>query len=94
MWIAHLMLFWRPGLTAWLGAAVVLQMIVASLFNSQIFYFNPGWIYVFGVGVLGGMVLRSRHDPGSGEAIPAAAGGAGRRSSVMSRGTPMPAGTK
>jgi hypothetical protein len=31
---------------------------VSSLFLSHIFDFTTGWIYVFGVGVLGGMVLR------------------------------------
>ena len=60
MWIAHLLLFKRPELAAWIGAGLVVQNIVASLFNSQIFYFTPGWLYVFGVGVLGGMVLRGR----------------------------------
>ena len=48
------------GLAGWMGAAVVIQNIVMSLFNSQIFYFGPGWLYVFGVGVLGGVVLRER----------------------------------
>jgi hypothetical protein len=57
MWFAHLLLFRGAGLPAWIGLAVVVQNIVASLFNSQIFYFTPGWTYVFGVGVLGGMVL-------------------------------------
>jgi hypothetical protein len=46
---------------------VVVENVVASLFNSQLFYFSPGWIYVFGVGVLGGVVLRGapgwRHGP-------------------------------
>src|SRR5262245_33104094 len=59
MWIAHLILFRGGGLPAWIGLAVVIQNVVASLFNSQIFYFTPGWTYVFGVGVLGGMVLGS-----------------------------------
>jgi O-antigen ligase len=58
MWIAHLLLFRGPGLVAWIGAGLVVQNVVASLFNSQIFYFTPGWLYIFGVGVLGGMMLR------------------------------------
>jgi O-antigen ligase len=57
MWLAHLMVFRGDNLAAWLGLAVVVQTIVASLFNSQLFYFTPGWIYVFGVGVLVGMLL-------------------------------------
>jgi O-antigen ligase len=58
MWLAHFLLFRGPGLPFWLGTGVVVQHLVESLFNSQLFYFNPGWIYVFGVGVLGGMVFR------------------------------------
>jgi O-antigen ligase len=60
MWFAHLLLFRAGGLAGWMGAAVVIQNVVMSLFNSQIFYFAPGWLYVFGVGVLGGVVLRER----------------------------------
>jgi O-antigen ligase len=62
MWIAHLFLFRGASLPAWLGLGVVVQNIVASGFNSQLFYFTPGWTYVFGVGVLGGMVL-AQSDP-------------------------------
>jgi hypothetical protein len=58
MWVGHALLFCRAGLAAWLGLAVVLQNALSSLTNSQLFYYVPGWIYVFGVGVLGGMVLR------------------------------------
>jgi O-antigen ligase len=62
MWIAHLLLFRRcDGLAAWLGLNIVVQNIVSGLFNSYLFEFTLGWLYVFGVGVLGGMVLR-RHE--------------------------------
>jgi O-antigen ligase len=60
MWIAHLLLFRGPGLAAWVGLAVVAQNIVGSLFNSHLFDFLQGWIYVVGVGVAGGMVLKQR----------------------------------
>jgi O-antigen ligase len=60
MWLSHLVLFCRPGLIAWIGLAVVIQNIVGSLFNSHLFDFTQGWIYVFGVGVAGGAVLRQR----------------------------------
>jgi O-antigen ligase len=60
MWIAHLMLFRAGGLVAWCGLVVVAQNIVSSLFNSHLFDFNQGWLYVFGVGVLGGTVLSVR----------------------------------
>jgi hypothetical protein len=76
MWIAHLLLFRGPGLPAWIGVGLVVQNIVGSLFNSQIFYFTPGWLYVFGVGVLGGMVLGR-----DGQA--ASRGGAGPRTPLM-----------
>jgi len=45
------------------------QNIVGSAFNSHLFDFLQGWIYVIGVGVAGGMVLRNRTPP-----PPAAAG--------------------
>jgi hypothetical protein len=38
----------------------VVQNIVSSLFNSHLFDFTAGWLYVFGVGVVGGMVLRQK----------------------------------
>jgi hypothetical protein len=60
LWLAHMHLFWTPGLIGWTGLMVVAQNIVSSLFNSHLFDFTPGWIYVFGVGIAGGMVLRER----------------------------------
>ena len=57
MWGAHLYLFRGPGLAAWIGLVVAVQNIVSSLFNSHLFDFTQGWIYVFGVGVAGGTVL-------------------------------------
>jgi O-antigen ligase len=58
MWIAHLLLFRGGGPWAAIGLIVVVQNIVGSLFNSHLFDFTQGWIYVWGVGVLGGMMLR------------------------------------
>jgi O-antigen ligase len=61
MWAAHLWLFVREaGLTAWIGTVVVVQNIASSLVNSHLFDFTSGWLYVFGVGVAGGMLLRQR----------------------------------
>jgi len=60
MWGAHLALFGGGGLTAWIGLVVVVQNVVACLFNSHLFDFTQGWLYVFGVGVTGGMALRQR----------------------------------
>jgi len=60
MWIAHLLLFRGPGLVEWIGLVLVVQNIVGSLFNSHLFDFTQGWVYVFGVGVAGGMALKKR----------------------------------
>jgi O-antigen ligase len=60
MWLVHLLLFRGEGLVAWIGLLVVVQNIFTSLFNSHIFDFHEGWMYVLGVGVAGGMVLRAR----------------------------------
>ncbi|MGX9389291.1 O-antigen ligase family protein [Nitrobacteraceae bacterium UC4446_H13] len=56
MWIYHLLLFRGGGLANWIGLLIVAQNILTSLFNSHLFDFHPGWIYVLGVGVAGGMV--------------------------------------
>lgn len=60
MWIAHLLLFRGSGLVEWIGLVIVVQNIVGSLFNSHLFDFTQGWVYVFGVGVAGGMALKNR----------------------------------
>jgi O-antigen ligase len=60
MWFLHLLLFRGPGLANWIGLLVVVQNIFTSLFNSHIFDFHEGWMYVLGVGVAGGMVLKGR----------------------------------
>ena len=50
MWLVHLLLFRGEGLMAWIGLLVVVQNIFTSLFNSHIFDFHEGWMYVLGVG--------------------------------------------
>jgi hypothetical protein len=60
MWILHLLLFRGGDLVNWVGLLVVVQNIFSSLFNSHIFDFHEGWMYVLGVGVAGGMALKSR----------------------------------
>jgi O-antigen ligase len=60
MWISHLLLFRGGGLAAWIGLIVVVQNIIGSLFNSFLFDFTEGWLYVIGVGVAAGIVLRQR----------------------------------
>jgi len=61
MWLAHLLLFRGEGLAAWIGLLVVVQNIATSLFNSHLFDFQEGWIYVLGVGVEGGMMPEIRN---------------------------------
>ena len=70
MWLSHLWLFRGEGLFNWIGLLVVLQNVFTSLFNSHLFDFHEGWMYVLGVGVAGGIVLKasgtvSAHAPGA-----------------------------
>jgi O-antigen ligase len=72
MWLTHLRLFRGDGLQAWIGLLVVVQNIFTSLFNSHISDFHEGWMYVLGVGIAGGMVLRMasrKPAPGPGDSI-------------------------
>jgi O-antigen ligase len=58
MWLVHLRLFRGEGLVAWVGLMVVVQNFFTSLFNSHLFDFHEGWMYVLGVGIAGGMTLK------------------------------------
>ena len=80
MWPAHFLLFRSGGITAWLGTVIVVDNVVCSTVHSHLFDFNNGWLYVFGVGVLGGTVLQesattpakpalSREHPGSNPSV-------------------------
>jgi O-antigen ligase len=60
MWLVHLLLFRGEGLANWIGLLVVVQNVFTSLFNSHLFDFHEGWMYVLGVGVAGGMALAQR----------------------------------
>ncbi|WP_315747671.1 MULTISPECIES: O-antigen ligase family protein [unclassified Bradyrhizobium] len=70
MWLSHLLLFRGDGLVAWIGLLVVVQNVFTSLFNSHIFDFHEGWMYVMGVGVAGGMMLKASLQDGSKSAAP------------------------
>jgi len=65
MWVAHIMLFRESWPIAWFGLVIVLQNIVACPFNSHLFDFSQGWLYVIGVGVLGGGVLHQKPAAGA-----------------------------
>ena len=69
MWWVHLLQFRGEGLVAWIGLLVVVQNVFTSLFNSHLFDFHEGWMYVLGVGVAGGMTLGVRSEKAS--AMPA-----------------------
>jgi O-antigen ligase len=58
MWVAHLRLFLGSAAQSWFGLVVVTQNVVSSLFNSHLSDFTQGWVYVFGVGAIAGMVAR------------------------------------
>ena len=80
MWIAHFRLFRGESATAWIGTIIVIENIISSAVHSHLFDSAHGWLYVFGVGVLGGMALRQRS-----KSPPA---GAKRMSSLFSAGDP------
>lgn len=62
-WISHVSFFRGPGFYPWLGFIVVVQNAVSSLFNSHLFDFVPGWIYVIGVSLAAGRVLQQLDGP-------------------------------
>jgi hypothetical protein len=57
------LLFGGDSQVAWIGFLVVVQNFATSLFNSHLFDFNEGWIYVLGVGIAGGMVTAIKTEP-------------------------------
>ena len=67
MWISHArLIFSLPGQEGWIGALLVIQNIISSMFNSHLFDFTQGWTYVFGVGIIGGVALQRRCQRGQG----------------------------
>jgi hypothetical protein len=63
MWAAHGLLFRGARLMASIGTIIVVQNFLSSLVNSHLFDFGQGWLYVFGVGIIGGTVLRDAQRP-------------------------------
>ncbi len=80
MWAVHFRMFLLAGPAAWIGLCVVAENVVGSLFNSHLFDFAQGWLYVFGVGMAGGIVLCKRQ--ASVEHV---------KDSAVRQGTPSPA---
>jgi O-antigen ligase len=64
MWLVHLLLFRGDGLVTWIGLLVVVQNVLTSLFNSHLFDFVEGWMYVLGVGIAGGTTLTAQRSQG------------------------------
>ncbi len=60
LWFFHLRMFLADGFVAELGIILIVQNMIGSLFNSHLFDFTEGWLYVLGVGVTGG-ILAKRH---------------------------------
>jgi hypothetical protein len=70
MWIAHLALLSGRTLLAWFGLVVVVDNVISSFFNSHLFDFAQGWLYVLGVGIIGGAVLRGSSTAAASEGKP------------------------
>ena len=64
MWLSHFALFRGSGFVAWIGLVVVTQNVVGSLFNSFLFDYTEGWLYVVGFGVTAGMIRRQITETG------------------------------
>ncbi|WP_349645031.1 O-antigen ligase family protein [Bradyrhizobium manausense] len=60
IWISHFLMFRGEGFAKWIGLLVVVQNVFTSMFNSHLFDFHEGWMYVIGVGVAGGIVIRAQ----------------------------------
>ncbi len=69
MWIAHFRLFRGEGSIAWFGTVIVIENIVSSTVHSHLFDSAHGWLYVFGVGVLGGTALHKRTESAAAEMV-------------------------
>jgi hypothetical protein len=70
MWIAHFRLFRGDGTIAWFGTVIVVENVVSSTVHSHLFDSAYGWLYVFGVGVLGGIALHKRTESVAAEIEP------------------------
>lgn len=57
MWFVHFSMFRGAGFVSHIGLLVVVQNFTSSLFNSHLFDFHEGWMYVLGVGAAGGTLL-------------------------------------
>ncbi|MBN8981908.1 MAG: O-antigen ligase family protein [Rhizobiales bacterium] len=64
MWVVHLRLFaTADSFAGWIGLVAVVENIASSIFNSHLFDFTEGWLYVLAIGIAGGMVFRGGKQP-------------------------------
>lgn len=63
LWYTHLQMFRKEGLVAEFGALLVVQNVISSFFNSHLFDFTEGWLYVLGVSVAGGILAKREEAP-------------------------------
>jgi O-antigen ligase len=62
LWYSHIRLFLASSPAAWVGLVIVVQNVLSSLFNSHLFDFTEGWIYVLGVGTAAGVRVQERQE--------------------------------
>ncbi|MGJ4927671.1 O-antigen ligase family protein [Bradyrhizobium sp. HKCCYLS2038] len=68
MWCAHFYMFHRSvgpprfRLLALIGCLAVVQNVTSSVFNSHLFDFYEGWLYVLSVTLVGGQMRRMRSE--------------------------------
>jgi O-antigen ligase len=67
MWAVHFSMFVGSSFACAMGQAVVLQNFIGSLFNSHISTVTQGMLYCLAVGLLGGIVQRTRGRSGIAE---------------------------
>jgi O-antigen ligase len=60
MWGTHLFMFFGRNLVCTMGQAVILQNFIGSLFNSHLSTVTQGTLYCFAIGILLGVVQRTR----------------------------------
>ncbi len=60
MWGTHLFMFFGRNFVCAMGQAVVLQNFIGSLFNSHLSTVTQGTLYCFAIGILLGVVQRTR----------------------------------
>ena len=70
MWRFTCFCFAAMELASWIGLLVMVQNVVSSLFNSHLFDFHEGWMYVLGVGIAGDMNLGAKQRAGEPPGLP------------------------